>query len=105
MEKEKKNEKPSGENWRVMIKGFLDSFAKNFAGSFLGNLKERIEEGVAQLKRNLVAAILFVLALVFLLVGVAMVLDQLIGYYRGFGYLIVGGVILFIGLIIKAIKK
>ena len=102
---EKKEHEDSQENWKAMVKGFLESFAKNFAGSFMGNLRERIEEGVNKFKRNMAAAVLFVLALIFLLVGVAMVLDQVIGYYKGLGYLIVGGAILFIGLIIKAIKK
>ncbi len=102
---EKKEEKTSGETWKAMVRGFLDSFVKNFAGNFLTNIKARIEEGIENLKRNLFAGALAIVGIVFLLVGAALVLDQIIGFYRGLGYLIMGALLMLIVLIIKAIKK
>lgn len=102
---EKKAENQSGETWKAVVRGFLDSLAKNFAGNFLANMRERFEEAMLNCKRSMFMGALMIVAIVFFLVGIAMILDQVVGYYRGSGYLIIAVVMMLIVLIIKAIKK
>ncbi len=76
---------------------FAKEFADKFTGSFLSDFVERIKDGIHdkidyfmfRLRQTLVVSALLLVGIIFFLVGLAKVLDSLVGFYGG-GYLLLG---------------
>ena len=88
---------------KEMIGGFMAGFMKSLTHDLVEPVKEEIAEFYETLKRNLTGMVLLIFGLVFLLVGLAHFLNDLIQISDGFGYALVGMVTIIFGFL--TIKK
>lgn len=93
------------------IYSFKDIFLQ-IAGGFVSNLFEQMKEQVAEktreilyeVKRTAITTFLILFGIVFLFVGLANVIDFIIGV-RGVGYLFIGFVIMFFGFFMSLLTR
>ncbi len=101
MKKEKDSEIPS-------MKDFLFNFFGEFLRSFLDGINKTIQARLTEISQNTrrIVTVMFLVGLggIFFFVGVAKFIDNLIGV-DGFGFLIVGGVVIVFALLLNLLSK
>lgn len=106
MRKQKEDNKDSESanfEWFEKVENIVGSFIRGLAGGFAERINQRLHEFYSKLQKNIAGSILIMVGFVFSLIGIAIFINDLIGFSRGLGYSIVGIGSLLIGLII--IKK
>jgi hypothetical protein len=99
MAQNKKNNFALGE----ILTGLIGNFIKKIETDIVHDVKTKAKEIFDQIKRKTAGTILLMLGLIFLLVGVALFLENFL-IIKGLGYLLVGVIIFLVGLFIN-IKK
>lgn len=101
--KHKTIDKEEKSDWKETALGMIKTFFENFFVQLTGHLKQKAEMFIIKLKNSLISLVLVLLGLIFFAIGVAVMLDYLIGV-PGLGYLIIGMLMLMFGIIVKMKK-
>ena len=91
-------------DWKDTALSVVKTFFENFFAELTRNVKQKIELFVIKLRNNLISLSLFLLGLIFLIVGITIMLEYLIKI-PGLGYMIVGLVLLLFGTMMKMRSK
>ena len=101
MKKEKDNSIPS-------MKDFLFHFLGDFIRNFLDGLNETIQTRLKEISQDTkrIVTVMFLTGVgsIFFFIGIAKIIDNLIGVY-GLGFLIVGGAIIIFALLLNLMSK
>lgn len=92
-----------GIDWREKLESIVRGSVKGVVGGLVNNAHERWQEFLKKLQKNLVGFFLLTVGFVFALVGISIIINELFKVSNGLGFALVGGLSLFLGLII--IKK
>jgi mannose/fructose/N-acetylgalactosamine-specific phosphotransferase system component IIC len=103
MDKTKNKNQGKGTDWKELTLSVIKNFLENFFAELSRDVRQKILIFIEKLKNNLIFGGLFILGSIFLVVGIAIVLNFLIDI-PGAGYLIVGALLLLLGFIFKAKK-
>lgn len=80
-------------------------FVENFSNNFMANIRLRIETTMRRITQKILASFILLLGFLFLLVSIAMLLNDILDTSPGVGYGIVGIIIVIFGFIINANSK
>jgi hypothetical protein len=90
---EKKNKKDQND-WKSLIQVFVGDMLERISD----NVSKRIHIFIAQLKRRTVGAILMLIGFIFLLAGIAILMNAILGYeFPWVGWSLVGLVAILVG--------
>ncbi|MFH1506504.1 MAG: hypothetical protein ABIE94_05980 [archaeon] len=79
---------------------------KSKVDEFLEDLKERVKESVERMVKSIIIGILVFIGFIFALVGFARYLTETFpGLDHGLGYVVVGLILIFIGIIAKVFSR
>lgn len=86
---------------------FLEGFLKNFFAPWIDRTKEKMEIIAAKLKKASFSVFFLTVGFVFLLIGLARLVNDLIriSCSGSVGYIIIGFLVLFVGLLISYLNK
>jgi len=105
-QKQKNNHTSSKKNWKDEIANFLlDNVLGNYIDSFLGQVGERWHDFQFNLRKKFLASIFFLTGMIFLMAGLAVAINELVGGNRGIGYLAVGVFIILCAMRIESSKR
>jgi NhaP-type Na+/H+ or K+/H+ antiporter len=90
-------------NLKEFFISFIETFIKKVGGEIIEDIKEKAHEISQELKRKATTTTFLIFGLIFLLVGFSLFLESLF-HIKGFGYILVGFILILIGLLIN-IKK
>lgn len=90
-------------DWFGKAEGIVMSFLKGLLKIGVETINERVREFYALVRKNIAGSFVMMVGFIFLLVGLAIFINDLLGISQGVGYAIIGIVAILTGLII--IKK
>jgi hypothetical protein len=99
-EKDPEETKEESFKWGEFVLNLIGDFVKNFTTEIIENVKSQIKKGIYQAKIGASVGIFIIISLIFLLIGIAVFLNDLINI-AGIGYILVGFSCLIIGYVIK----
>lgn len=98
-----KREKES-ENWRDLALHFAVGTMRELGNTVLRSFYDKIDRAVASIIRKLLSALLLSIGLVFLLIGLAEIIGELMGGSSSVGYVIVGAISIMIAMVMSLAK-
>lgn len=86
---------------------FLEGFLKNFFAPWIDRAKEKMEIIASKIKKVSLAVFLLAAGFIFLLIGLARLFNDLIhiSCSGSVGYIVIGFLVLFVGLLISYLNK
>jgi len=100
----KKVDAEDGSSIKDMLLEFAGSFVRNFFDKLQEGISGKIREVLHEVKRTVTVTFLLLLGIIFMLIGLANVVDILVGM-KGIGYLFIGFVIMFFGIFLNIMTK
>ena len=98
----KKNKhKDDGIDWGNLCSTTLLGNVKGIAEGITSGFKKKIRDAVSRTTRRFVANALIFLGLVFLMVGLAIFLNEVLRLSNGIGYAVVGILIVMVGVVVN----
>ena len=91
-------------SWSDTIKNLMKAVTGEAIQGMVDNVKTRIEDVTRKAIKASVIYVLMFIGLVFLLVGLANWLQAYYSWLDGIGFMVVGGAILLLGVIVKALR-
>ena len=102
--KNKKTKKEEGFELKDFFVSFIENFIKKIGEEIVEDIKEKARKILEQLKRTTLVVSFLFFGLIFFLIGLGLFLENFFPL-QGVGFLIVGFLIFFIGLLININKK
>ena len=104
--KKKTEKKSTGESlgWKETFLDLAKVFLRNFFEELAENVRQKIELFLKKLRNEMIFLFMIILGAGFLMVGLAVALEDWIGFV-GAGYWIMGLVLIFLGLILKVANR
>lgn len=111
MNKRLKAKKPSGSpkaknesSVKDILLQVVGSFARNFFDQLQEGVMNKVNELLKEAKRTVTVTALVLLGIMFMFIGLANIIDMVIGV-RGSGYLFIGFIVMFFGLFLNMLTK
>jgi|GEM_PF-3429839 len=102
-QKDNNQEKENQFNWTEKLEQVAGGLVKGMMGGLIERMKERLHEMLMSFQKSLAGTFLLIVGAIFIFVGMAIFINDLVRISNGIGYALVGVATLLIGLII--IKK
>jgi len=84
---------------------FLNGFIQKFSVSLVLNARKQVEDVIFKIKKGIFAGFFVLIGIFFVLIGLSIYLDSIMGAFSGVGYFVVGGASLLIALLVAFLRK
>ncbi len=112
MENDKKNQEETRSKkvernsleWLEIVLDKSVYFARNFGTSIGEKISKELQKIVGTAMQTVIMSSLFVVGVVFVMIGFVVLVNELIGFSNSIGYFMTGFIILFVVLLVKVTK-
>lgn len=87
-----------------MLLQVVGSFARNFFDQLQEGITNKAKDILREAKRTVTVTALILLGIVFMFIGLANIIDMVVGI-KGIGYLFIGFIVMFFGLFLNMMTK
>ncbi len=103
--KEKNNNAEGGEVWTDFLKEWATENLKKIAMNTFGEARKKVGDFfrrvIGDASRVIISSLVILIGLVFLMVGLAILINEMLPISGGIGYIIVGVIVALIGLVVS----
>ncbi|MCK5080610.1 MAG: hypothetical protein KAQ63_00465 [Candidatus Moranbacteria bacterium] len=103
--KNKKETEVDSQKMTNFLLTFLNGFIQKISVGLVLNAKKQAEEVIFRIKRGVTAGFFIIFGIFFLLIGLAIYLESILGFVSGGGYFVVGTVSVLMAFLIGIIKR